>query len=90
MRTSRTTLTLRTTDTRVMATIEMTSANAGIAEAMNRLDACRSTANMIGSHQRERLVIKNEFGKKDNLFMIAGIGDRPNRTDAHKFVTLSS
>ena len=73
-----------------MATIEMTSANAGIAEAMNRLDACRSTANMIGSHQRERLVIKNEFGKKDNLFMIAGIGDRPNRTDARKFVTLSS
>jgi hypothetical protein len=45
---------------------------------------------MIGSHQRERLVIKNEFGKKDNLFMIAGIGDRRNRTDAHKFVTLSS
>lgn len=73
-----------------MATIEMTSANTGIAEAMNRLEACGSKANMNGSHQRKRLVIKNEFGKKDNLFIITGICHGQNRTDARKFVTLSS
>ena len=44
MRTRRTTLTTRTTDS---APIEMTSASTGIAEAMNRLDACKSKAGMV-------------------------------------------
>ena len=77
MRTSRTTLTLRTTDTRLMDRIEMTSATAGIAEAMKRLEACKSKvnaeANMIDNHWKKRIPIRNEFAKKDNLFVDAGI-----------------
>ena len=82
MRTRRTTLTLRTTDTRETATTEMTSANAGIAEAMKRLEACKSKVNaeadMIDNHRKKRDPIRNEFEEKDNLFVDAGIPEPAN------------
>ena len=65
-----------------MDRIEITSATAGIAEAMNRPEACRSKtnaeANMIDNHRKKRSSIRNEFAIKDNLFVDAGIPEPAN------------
>jgi hypothetical protein len=68
---------LGTSTTRTTGTTPtvMTSATAAIARAMNNPKACASKKGMVvKSKSSERVVIRNECGKKHNPFRIKAIG----------------